>query len=127
MVRVHPSVCGSLEELLSQCGCITLLEPPECVYRRYEIRVGEYPDLWAQCHQRTSLGAHAFQPGGEIEKNWAMFRGLTNPAALPPQVVFGFEIMGSRLRFLPRLEKSKLSPEHQQAESFTMRQPGCLL
>jgi ribonuclease P/MRP protein subunit POP1 len=60
-------------------------------------------------------------PDGETEQVWTGLRGLTNPAALPPDVVLGFEISDPRLRFPPHLEPSPRSPEEQQSHLFTLQ------
>lgn len=61
------------------------------------------------------------RPAGAAETVWAGLGGLTNPAALPPDVVFSFSVSDPRLRFPPRpLDPSSLpslpSPQEQQQQ-----------
>ncbi|KAF8250458.1 POPLD-domain-containing protein [Wilcoxina mikolae CBS 423.85] len=60
-------------------------------------------------------------PDGDTEKVWASLVGLTNPAALPPDVVFGFEISDPRLRVTPRPDPTPTSPEEQEQRLFTIQ------
>ncbi|KAI5798157.1 ribonuclease P complex subunit Pop1 [Pyronema domesticum] len=60
-------------------------------------------------------------PSGETETHFQNLRGLTNPAALPPNVVLGFSITDPRLRFPPRLEPSPFTPAEQAQKLATLQ------
>ena len=123
LIRVHPSAFYKVwEELLSAMRAHNLATGHQKVFiddMRFEL--GSIQISGPNATDALLSVLTPSNPDGEIEKNWAKLRGLTNPAALPPQVVFGFEVMDPRLRFPPRLDKSKLSPEQQQAELFAMQ------
>ncbi|KAI5846138.1 ribonucleases P/MRP protein subunit POP1-domain-containing protein [Tricharina praecox] len=123
LVRVHPSAFYKVwEELLCAMRAQNPTEGLQKVFiddMRFEL--GSIQISGPNATDALLSMLTPTNPDGEIEKNWIKLRGLTNPAALPPQVAFGFEIADPRLRFPPRLEKSKLSPEQQQAELFTMQ------
>jgi len=60
-------------------------------------------------------------PDGESEKLWASLVGLTNPAALPPDAVLGFEISDPRLRVTPCLNPPSETPEDQMQRLFRIQ------
>ncbi|KAF8540258.1 ribonucleases P/MRP protein subunit POP1-domain-containing protein [Trichophaea hybrida] len=60
-------------------------------------------------------------PDGETEKVWARLVGLTNPAAIPPDVVFGFKISDPRLHVTPHPEPTHTSPEEQEQRLFAVQ------
>lgn len=123
LVRVHPSAFYKVwEELLSAMRAHNLASGPQKVLiddMRYEF--GSIQISGPNATDALLSVLTPTNPDGDIETKWAKLRGLTNPAALPPQVVLGFEIADPRLRFPPRLEESKLSAKQQQAELFTMQ------
>ncbi|KAA8914511.1 putative ribonuclease P complex subunit Pop1 [Sphaerosporella brunnea] len=59
-----------------------------------------------------------YNPAGETEKAWTGLRGLTNPGALPPDVVLSFEITDPRLHFPPRHDNV---PAQQEETLFTIQ------
>ena len=62
------------------------------------------------------------RPAGATETVWAGLRGLTNPAALPPDVVFGFSVSDPRLRFPPRpLDPASPQEQPQQSRLFAIQ------
>jgi ribonuclease P/MRP protein subunit POP1 len=61
------------------------------------------------------------EPSGEVQKVWTDLRGLTNPAALPPGAVFGFEVSDPRLRFPPRLGDCTETPDQTERRLFMLQ------
>jgi ribonuclease P/MRP protein subunit POP1 len=123
LIRVHPSAFYKVwEELLAVIKDHNPASSAQKVFiedMRFElgsIHVAGPSATDALLSVLTPINAE-----GETEKVWSGLRGLANPSALPPGVVFGFEISDPRLRFPPRLESQALSEQQQQQKLFEIQ------
>ncbi|KAI5813141.1 ribonuclease P complex subunit Pop1, partial [Pyronema omphalodes] len=121
LIRLHPSAFHQLWSQL-QAVVATINTPTKLVYLddlRFEL--GSIKITGPSATDALITILNPSNPSGETETHFQNLRGLTNPAALPPNFVLGFSITDPRLRFPPRLEPLPFTPAEQAQKLATLQ------